>query len=401
MELRFPSEAEAFREQVRSFLSSHLPDRWAGIGSLDDPGGFLTTWRALLQEERLLAVSWPVEYGGGGRGPLESVIVAEELARVGLRHCSPNDAAGIEMLGNTLLRYGTDEQKARLLPRILSGEDRWCQGYSEPDAGSDLAAIRCRAVMDGDEWVIDGQKIWTSAGHLANWIFVLCRTDPAASRHRGLSLLLCPMDQPGVEVRPIRMLNGRSEFNEVYFSGARTAAGNVVGPLHAGWPVAMTLLGFERGEAAASQSIELRAEIDRLVALARSLGRSADPRVRDRLAWCYSQVEAMRYLGLRLLSDVAAGRPPGPESSGSKLLWSEYHRAVSELAVDILGMNATAPSGRAPATVFGADDGGAPNSSGSWVGVFLNSRAGTIYSGTSEIQRNIIAERVLGLPRPP
>jgi alkylation response protein AidB-like acyl-CoA dehydrogenase len=307
----------------------------------------------------------------------------------------------IGMIGNTLLQWGTEEQKREFLPKILSGEHRWCQGYSEPNAGSDLGNLGTRAVLDGDEWSINGQKIWTSAGHLANWIFVLCRTDADAPKHRGITFLLCPMDQPGVEVRPIRMITGDSEFNEVFFSDARTPRANVVGEVNGGWAVAMTLLGYERGEAAAVFPLRFRTELDRLVAAAREQGRTVDPVIRQRLAWCHSKVEIMRYLGMRTLTQFLAGQHPGPDAAIFKLYWSEYHRKVTELAVDIFGPESMAPTGRWPASSFQTDDPGAPNDSASWVGTFFNARAGTIYAGSSQVQRGIIGELILGLPKEP
>ena len=249
--------------------------------------------------------------------------------------------------------------------------------------------------------MIDGQKIWTSAGHLANWIFVLTRTDPDAGKHKGITFLLCPMDQPGVEVRPIKMLSGDSEFNEVFFTGARCAKDHVIGEVNGGWAVAMTLLGYERGEAAATFPLMFRTELDRLLALAEERGVTADPVVRQRLAWCHTKVEIMRYLGLRTLTRFLQGHHPGPESGTFKLYWSEYHREVTQLAVDILGADAMVPSGRWPTSSFQTDSPGAPNDSASWVGSFYNARAGTIYAGSSEIQRNILGEMVLGLPREP
>jgi alkylation response protein AidB-like acyl-CoA dehydrogenase len=312
-----------------------------------------------------------------------------------------NDVFGIQMVGNTIIEWGTEEQKRHFLPRILSGEDLWCQGYSEPNAGSDLANLGCRAERDGDEWIVNGQKIWTSAGHLANWIFVLARTDSTAAKHRGITFLLVPMDQPGIEVRPIRMISGESEFNEVFFTDARTPAENVIGEVNGGWAVAMTLLGYERGEAAATMPIMFRTELDRLLELAKQYGRDTDPTIRQRLAWCYSKVEIMRYLGMRTLTQFLSGQHPGPEGSIFKVYWSEYHRVVTELSLDILGAHALVPTGRAPASSFQADDPGAPNDSASWVGTFLNARAGTIYAGTSQIQKNILGEMVLGLPKEP
>jgi alkylation response protein AidB-like acyl-CoA dehydrogenase len=399
----YSPEAEAYRDKIRAFLGEHLPAGWKGIGALapDAARRFASEWRTVLFDNGLLAPAWPAEYGGGGLTPVEQVVLAEELSRAGVPTGGPNDTFGIQMVGNTLLQWGSEEQKRRFLPRILSGEDRWCQGYSEPNAGSDLANLGTRAVLDGDEWVLDGQKIWTSAAQYANWIFVLARTNPDVPKHRGITFLLVPMDQPGVEVRPIRMLNGDSEFNETFFTAARTPRENVVGGVDNGWAVAMTLLGYERGEAAATVPIAFRGELDRLLALAVQRGRSADPLFRQRLADCYAKVEIMRFLGLRSLTQFLAGRAPGPEGSIFKLYWSEYHKVVTELAVDLLGAEATVPSGRRPSSAFQTDDAGAPNDSASWVGTFLTARAGTIYAGTSQIQRNILGELVLGLPKEP
>ncbi len=403
MDVRYPPEAEAYREEVHAFLAKHLPPDWKGIGTLGEAERerFDGEWRQTLAENGYLGVSWPKEYGGAGLTALETVILAEEFTRAGVPLGGPNDVFGIQMVGNTLLEWGTDDQRRYFLPRILSGEHKWCQGYSEPNAGSDLGNLGCRAVLDGDEWVINGQKIWTSAGHLANWIFVLTRTDATAPKHRGISFLLVPMDQPGVEVRPIRMISGESHFNEVFFTDARTPKDHVVGGVNQGWAVAMTLLGYERGEAAATLPIEFRMELDRLLDLARQRGRNADALIRQRLAWAYSKVEIMRYLGMRTLTHYLAGRSPGPDSSISKLYWSEYHKTATELAVDILGADAMTPAGRAPYTAFRTDDPGAPNTSASWTGVFFHARAETIYAGTSQVQRNILGEMVLGLPKEP
>ena len=265
------------------------------------------------------------------------MIIAEEFARAGVPTGGPNDVFGIQMLGNTLLQWGTEEQKRHYLPRILSGADRWCQGYSEPNAGSDLGGLALRAVLDGDQWVLNGQKIWTSAGHLADHIFTLARTDPDAPKHKGISFLLVDMRQPGIEVRPIRMISGASEFNEVFYTDATCPRDEVVGGVNNGWAVAMTLLGYERGESAATMPIRFQGELDRLLLLARERGVADDPLIRQRLAWCYSKVQIMRYLGLRTLTRFVAGHQPGPDGAISKLYWSEYHRVVTELAVDILG----------------------------------------------------------------
>jgi alkylation response protein AidB-like acyl-CoA dehydrogenase len=402
VDLVYPESTESFRASVREFITSHLPADWHGFGALEGQAldDFTQEWRQTLHGAGYLAPSWPTEHGGAGLDPLETVVLAEELLRAKVPSGGPNDAFGIRLLGNTILRWGTEQQRRDMLPRILSGEDTWCQGYSEPDAGSDLANLRCRADLDGGEWIINGQKLWSTAARTANWAFLLARTDAESSRHRGISFIVCPLDQPGVEIRPIRMMSGGDEFNEVFFTGARTDRANVIGPVGAGWDVAMTLLGFERGATAAVLHLRFRDEFARLLALARAGGASSRPAIRQRLAACYCELEIMRFAGYRALSTVLSGQQPGPEASMSKLLWSEYHRRVTELAVDILGPVATTPSGRTPSSPIGTDDLGAPvESSASWVDVFYNARAGTLYQGTSEIQRNTLAERVLGLPR--
>ena len=249
--------------------------------------------------------------------------------------------------------------------------------------------------------MLNGQKIWTSAAHLADHIFTLARTNPDAPKHKGISFLLVDMRQPGIEVRPITMLSGEREFNEVFFTDATCPAGEVVGGINNGWAVAMTLLGFERGKAAATIAIEFRTEFDRLVALAGERNLLSDPLVRQRLAWCHTRVEIMRWLGWRTLTQFLHGHRPGPDAAIGKLTWSEYHKVATELAVDILGADAMVPTGRPPASAFRADDPGATNSSRSWVDTFLHARAGTIYAGSSQVQRNIIGEMVLGLPKEP
>ena len=399
----YSPEAEVFRTTVKSFLAENLPEGFGGIGTMEglELDGFVTQWRKILFEHGYLAATWPKEYGGAGLSAMETVILAEEFTKVGVPSGGPNDAFGIQMVGNTILRWGSELQKAHYIPRILSGDDTWCQGYSEPDAGSDLGNLGCRAVLDGDEWVLNGQKIWTSAGHLADHIFVLTRTDPDVPKHKGISFMLVDMRQPGVEVRPIKMISGESEFNEVFFTDATCPKDNVLGGLNNGWAVAMTLLGFERGEAAATAPIRFRNEFERLVELARQYGKANDPVIRQRLAWCYTQVRIMEFQGKRVLTQFLQGKHPGPEASIGKLFWSEYHRKVTELGVDILGMHATVPTGRKPQSAFGTDEAGAPNSTNSWAGTFLNARAGTIYAGTSQVQRNIVGEQVLGLPKEP
>jgi alkylation response protein AidB-like acyl-CoA dehydrogenase len=408
VDVSYPPEVESFRAQVRAVLAAELPPGWAGIGAIadrEDAERFAARWRQSLYRRGLLGITWPPEYGGRGLSRLHQVVLVEELARAGVPYGEHTDLFGVKMLGSTLLRWGSPEQKARFLPRILSGADRWCQGFSEPGAGSDLASLATRATLEkgegevGGEWVIDGQKIWTSVAHRANWIFLLARTEPRARGHQGISFLLCPLDQPGVEIRPIRQVTGDSDFNEVFFTGARTPADLVVGAPGEGWKVAMTLLGHERGEEAATNPILFKAELDRLFALAAEHGRDRDPLIRQRLAWCHARVEIMRYLGYRILTQLQSATDLGAAASVAKLYWSEYHVAATELALDIQGLPGLVPEGRGPLRAVRTDDPGAPNSSGSWLGAFLNARAGTIYAGTSEVQRNILAERVLGLPR--
>jgi len=403
MDPKYSEEAEAYREKMVAFLGEHLPANWNGMGALteEELKSFTAEWRQTLASNSLLAPAWPAEYGGGGLTALEKVIMAEEFQKAGVPTGAGNDVFSIQMVGNTILNWGSDEMKAEFLPKIISGEYVFCQGYSEPDAGSDLANLGCKAVLDGDEWVINGQKIWTSAGMTANWIFVLTRTDPEASKHKGISFMLCPMDQEGVEVRPIAMMSGESEFNETFFTDARTPKENVVGQVNGGWAVAMTLLGYERGEAAATTPIAFRTELDRLLEMAKERGVADDPVIRQRLAWAYSKVEIMRFMGLGTLTRFINGATPGPSESLFKLYWSEYHKAVTELSVDILGADAMWIEGAAPMTSFSTDLPGSPNSSASWVGTFYNARAGTIYAGTSQVQRNIVGEMVLGLPKEP
>ena len=403
MQPTYSAEAEQYREKIQGFLAEHLPADWSGTGALtpDERAAFIETWRQLLVDNELLAVSWPTEYGGAGLTHIERVVLNEEFTKAGVPTGGENDGFSITMVGNTIINCGSEDQKRHFLPRIISGEDRWCQGYSEPDAGSDLANLGTRAELDGDEWVINGQKVWTSNAHTANWVFVLCRTAPEETKHKGISFLLVPLDQPGIEVRPIININRSHDFNEVFFTDARTPAENVVGEVHGGWRVANSLLGFERGADATTNSLKFRDELDRLTSFAQESGATTDPLVRQRLAWAHSKVEIMRYMGMRTLTAVLDDRELGPESSLNKVNWTEYHQRLTELAIDIIGADAMAPSGREAVNAIMVDALGAEHSSRAWVTTFLGARPGTIYSGTSEIQRNIIGERVLGLPKEP
>ena len=346
-------------------------------------------------------MSWPKEYGGAGLSVIDQVVLAEEFARACAPEPAENDRFGIELLGNTLIALGSEDQKRHFLPRILSGEDRWCQGFSEPEAGSDLASVRTRAVLDGDEWVANGQKIWTSAGPTANWIFVLARTDPAAPKHKGLSLLLVPMDQPGVEVRPIVNAAGHASFSEVFLTDARTAADNVLGGVGGGWSTAMTLLGFERGAQVTTAAIDFGRDLTRLRELATDRGLHSVAQIRDELAWCYSRVQIMLYQGYRGLRSCSTGGDLGPDAAISKVIWSEYFRRHTELAVEILGLETLAPEGPGNGDALIVPEPGTPNSAACWMDELLYARAATIYAGSSQIQRNVIGERLLGLPKEP
>ncbi|MGH9027956.1 MAG: acyl-CoA dehydrogenase family protein, partial [Acidimicrobiia bacterium] len=309
----------------------------------------------------------------------------EEYARAG----GPGriGIVGEGLLGPTLIHFGSSEQQARHLPPILTGDAIWCQGYSEPDAGSDLAGVRTRAVRDGDEWMVTGQKVWTSLAHWADWCFVLCRTDPDAPRHRGLSYLLVPMRQEGIEIRPIEQLTGTSEFNEVVFDGARSAIANVVGQVNDGWQVAMGTLAFERGASTLGQQLQFENELRRITAVARANGSAGEPVIRQRLARAWLGLSIMRYHALRSLPALERGEVT-PATSVHKLYWATYHRELGELAVDVLGPDALVADA-------------APYELSALQRLFLFSRADTIYGGSNEIQRNVIGERVLGLPREP
>lgn len=402
MDLSTSAETQRYQEEVSKLLAAALPRGWKGIGALDSSAreDFMVQWRAFLREHTLVAPHWPKEYGGAGLSDVEVSVLNAEFTRHGVPVLlSDNDPSSFQLLGNLLLVCGTDAQKDFYLPRIVSGEHLWCQGFSEPGAGSDLAGITTRATLTGDEWVLNGQKIWTSAAHTANWMFALVRTDADEHRHRGLSLLLVPLDQPGVEVRPIRQMNGGSEFNEVFFTDARTAANNIVGQGGEGWRIAMTILGLERGENASAMAIRFEEEFARLIELVRSRDKAKDPSIRLRLAQSHVELRGLRLLAMRSLTAFLAGRPPGPEAAIIKLYWSEYWQRVARLAMDVLGDEALAPTAHRPPNADGPDLPGAPNDSGSWVGTWLNSFAATIYSGTSEVQRNVIGERVLGLPK--
>lgn len=395
-----PTLAE-FRDEVRAFLARELPTDWRGLEGMDrkEIEKFLPAWREKLRDAGLLAITWPVDYGGRGLDAAERIVLLQELTRAGAPEGGMNDPFGIDMLGNTLLVHGTPEQRAELLPRVLSGEDLWCQGFSEPGAGSDLAAVSTTAKSVENGWSLNGQKVWSSSAHEANRVFVLCRTGEPGERHRGLSMLLCDIGQPGVEIRPIRMLSGEAEFNEIFFTDAFVPEGAVVGSIGEGWAVAMTLLGFERGENLPALALRHRADLARLRELASAAGAFADAEFRVRFAELYSRVAASVFLGDRVASRLSRGDEGGAEAAIAKLHLSETHTRLAELAVDgVLGAGLVV-EGRRPHAAFHIADPGERGTSNAWLSEFLHTQGELIAAGTSEIHRNIIAERVLGLPK--
>jgi len=384
--LRSSPQDEPFRRAIREWLAANLTGRFATLRDAGGPGreheahAERVAWNRHLADAGWTCLGWPPEHGGRGATLAQQVIFYEEYARS--RAPARVGYLGEELLGPTLIAFGTPEQQRRFLEPIRTVRELWCQGYSEPGAGSDLAAVSTMARLDGDTWVITGQKVWTSLAVEADWCFVLARTEPGSKRGAGLSYLLVPMRQQGVTVRPIRQLTGTSEFNEVFFDGARTDADLVVGEPGDGWRVARATLAIERGVATLGQQVGFERELNRLVELARQTGASGDPVIRNRLARAWIGLEAMRAHALRTLSGDTGGTVP----SELKLLWSRWHQELGELAMDVQG----APSMVARGSPYDLDD---------WQRLFLFSRADTIYGGSDEIQRTIIAERALGLPR--
>ena len=402
MDLSYPPEAEAFRSEIRAWLEEHFPADYAELRG-EERQAFLKQWVRTLYEGGWICASWPKEYGGKGLTTMQQVVLNEEFARVGAPMRA--DFFGDTLVGPTILQWGTEEQKREFLPKILRGEVSWCQGFSEPDAGSDLAGLKTTAVLDGDEWVINGQKVWTTQAQHADYVFLLARTDSTAPKHAGISYLLVPMRQQGVEVRPIEQVDGSAEFNEVFFTNARCPRDNVVGGVNNGWKVAMTTLGFERGTSATTSHRRFQKELDEVVRVARENGRIADPGVRQRLATAWSKVKIMEINGLRSLSDVLHGTSQAAALGPlNKMFWSEYHQDVMELAMDILGMDGQVLTGTSEEEFvpgIGRRRGRKGYPVSPLQASFFFSRSETIWGGTAEIQRNIVGERVLGLPKEP
>jgi alkylation response protein AidB-like acyl-CoA dehydrogenase len=379
---------QEFRAEVRQWLADNLVGDYAALKGLGGPGrehqayGERLAWNQHLAEAGLTCLGWPEEHGGRGLSVAHRVAFYEEYA-----HADAPDKVnhfGEELLGPTLIAYGTPAQQKRFLPKILDVTELWCQCYSEPGAGSDLANVSTAAELDGDQWVINGQKVWTSLAHLAQWCFVVARTEKGSKRHAGLSYLLVPLDQPGVEIRPIVQLTGDSEFNEVFFDDARTDADLVVGEPGDGWRVAMGTLTFERGVSTLGQQIRYAREHSGLVELAKANGAIDDPLIRERLTRSWTGLRAMRSYALATMDVEGGGGQAVGKDNVSKLLWANWHRELGEIAMEVQGM--------AGLTLDGGEF-------DEWQRLYLFSRSDTIYGGSNEIQRNIIAERVLGLPR--
>jgi alkylation response protein AidB-like acyl-CoA dehydrogenase len=402
----------AFRADLRAWIDKHVPDGladtfdWRVRADLPGSIGRLQTqeelsraqehplfkeWEQRCLEARLVCPAWPEEHGGRGWDAVQLTVLDEECYRAGVPRI--DRIQGESMVGPSIILHGTDEQKARFLPPIISGEHRYCQGFSEPNAGSDLAAVTTRGVISGDDIVINGQKLWTSRFTTANMIFILCRTDQEAPKHKGLSYVLAEFNPDnGIDVRPVRSMTGTAEFGEVFLDGVRAPLANVIGGLNNGWQVVQSTLNFERvggGRATTLLRLAREREFWALVDTVRAAGRTEDPVVRQQLAWAYGQVEILRFTWLRILADLEAGREPGPEAATWKLGWSEYHARIGGIAATLAGADSLIrPEGEDYPTTR-------------WQDVLLTAPSGRIYAGTSEIQRNIIGERTLGLPREP
>ena len=388
-------DIETFRQELRTWLAANVPTDLRPESSMDLPDAErvqrLRAWQKQLAEHRLVGLAWPREYGGRDATIPEQIVYVEEMAKAGAPETIGN--LGIGIAGPPLIAFGTDEQKERFLPGILSADDLWCFGFSEPDAGSDLAALRTQAVLDGDHFEVTGQKVWTTLAHHADWCMLLCRTDPESRRAKGISCLLVDMHSPGIEVRPLRQMSGEVDFNEVFFENVRVPRANLLGELHAGWQVAVAALQNERGILyVVGMQIQLKEARDRLIAFARARGAGSDPLLRQRLADVFLGTEIFRFTCQRTLDRLMRFGAPGPESAIIKLHWTQLTQAMPEAAMEILGPEAMLYATPEP-------DGARGEASQLFQRGYLQARAASIASGTSEIMRGIIAMQVLGLPR--
>ncbi|RTR33951.1 hypothetical protein EKG37_06985 [Robertmurraya yapensis] len=394
MDLAFNEKQEEYRQQAREWLINNIPEGW-GTPVFEWPddeaerGKILRNWDRKLYEGGYAGISWPKEYGGQGLTHVEEIIYDEEAGKL-------NAPGGINVIGKllfapTLLLFGTEEQKQRFLPPLLKGDEVWCQGFSEPNAGSDLAAIQTRAELVGDRWVINGQKVWTSFAHHAEWCFMLARTDHDLPKHKGITLFLVPMNSEGITVRPLVQINGNRDFNEVFFDHVSIPQENVVGGVNNGWNVAMGTLGFERGTLALGRQVRFQNEFNTLVQISKSLNKngeniSQNSYYRQKLAELFAEIRILRYHGLKTISQLLNEGKLGPEASLQKLFWSTMHLNMGKLGLEVLGEEGP---------YIGKETVGR----GVLQEIDLGSRGETIYAGTSQIQKNIIAERVLGMPR--
>jgi alkylation response protein AidB-like acyl-CoA dehydrogenase len=395
VDLNYSPEDERFRERVRQWFAEHRP---GPLDSLEQKKG----WQRTMYEAGYVGMGWPREYGGQEARPMEQAIVAEEMARADVPGAINSLALGL--IGPTLIVHGTEEQKRRYVRRMLTADDIWCQLYSEPDSGSDLASLKTSAVRDGDTWVVNGQKVWTSLGPYSDFGVLLARTNPSVPKHQGISYFIVDMHSPGIEVRPLKQMTGSSEFAEVFFTNVNLPAESIIGQEGQGWELAQTTLGYERGGSVLARVTRHQANMRRLIDVTHGLTRDGipaleDPLVRQRLGRMVVEVEVLRYTGFRILSKLEQGKRPGAESSVDKLYYSELDKRHQELVQDILGPYGQIEKGLPKALSLNSSNMRGDDST--WAYNFLWSRAGTIYAGSSEIQKNIIGERVLRLPREP
>ena len=395
MDLNYSPEDERFRERTRRWFAEHRP---GPLDTLEQK----KAWQRTLYEAGFVGLGWPREYGGLEARPMEQAIVAEEMARADVPGAINSLALGL--IGPTLIVHGTEDHKQRYVRRMLTADDIWCQLYSEPDSGSDLASLKTSAVRDGDNWVVNGQKVWTSLGPYADFGVLLARTNPGVPKHQGISYFILDMRSPGVDVRPLKQITGSSEFAEVFFTNVSVPAENIIGQEGQGWELAQTTLGYERGGSVLARVTRHQANMRRLVDVSRGLTRNGvpaleDPVVRQKLGRMVVEVEVLRYAGFRVLSKLEQGKRPGAESSVDKLYYSELDKRHQELVQDILGPYGQIEKGLP--TELALNSSTMRGDDSTWAYNFLWSRAGTIYAGSSEIQKNIIGERVLRLPREP
>ncbi|MEY4720339.1 MAG: hypothetical protein RIQ46_64 [Pseudomonadota bacterium] len=388
MKLGFSAQEEEFRAECADWLQAQMAGPFKdikGITTLTEKAERRKEWEQHLGENGWSCIGWPKAWGGRDATLAEQVIFAEEYARAGVP--GRVNHIGIELAGPTLLTFGTEEQKARFLPGIAAGKTIFCQGFSEPNAGSDLASVRTKGRLEGDEWVVNGQKIWTSLAHISDWIFVVTRTEEGSKGPKGLTFLMMPIDQPGIDIRGIKQINGDAEFNETFLTDARCAADSMIGGVGDGWKIAMGLLAFERGVSTLGQQMAFRNELDEIIAAAKANGAAHDPLIRQRIAKAEIGLRLMRYGALRMLSNTDHSAIDGAALT-YKIQWATWRRSLGELAMDVLGQGGEVAEGEAYEWSV------LPN-------LFLFSRSDTIYGGTNQIQRNLIAERGLGMPREP